>query len=93
MELAIRILADYYAKHGYLEQMIDPTQIIQDRCYRALCRIKEIWEDETLEDPECFQKSRRLSVSWKNWEQMRESVMILDKKSPGDHSPGDCCLV
>ena len=56
MELAIKILADYYAKHGYLEQMVEPAVIIRDRCYRALCRIKEILEDETLEDPECFQK-------------------------------------
>lgn len=56
MELAIKILADYYAKHGYLEQMIDPTVIVCDRCYWALCRIKEILEDETLDDPQCFQK-------------------------------------
>ena len=56
MELYIKILADYYAKHGYLEQMVDPTVIIQDRCYQALCRIKEILEDDTLEDPECFLK-------------------------------------
>lgn len=56
MELAVRILADYYAKHGYLENMIDTTVIIQDRCYQALCRIKEILEDETLDDPACFQK-------------------------------------
>ena len=56
MELAIKILADYYAKHGYLEQMVEPAVIIRDRCYRALCRIKEILEDETPEDPECFQK-------------------------------------
>lgn len=56
MELAVKILADYYAKHGYLEQMIDPTVIVCDRCYQALCRIKEILEDENLEDPACFQK-------------------------------------
>ena len=56
MELAIKILADYYARHGYLDQMIDPTAIVQDRCYHALRRIKESLEDDTLEDPECFQK-------------------------------------
>ena len=56
MELAIKILADYYARHGYLEQMIDSTVIIHDRCHQALCNIKKILEDETLEDPECFQK-------------------------------------
>lgn len=56
MELYIKILADFYAKHGYLEQMVDPTTIIQDRCYQALCRIREILCDDTLEDPECFLK-------------------------------------
>ena len=56
MEPAIKILADYYAKHGYLEQMIDPTVIVCDRCYGALRRIREILEDESLDDPQCFQK-------------------------------------
>ena len=56
MELAIKILADFYARHGYLEHMADPTAIIQDRCYQVLCRIKGILEDETLEDPQCFLK-------------------------------------
>jgi len=45
MELAIKILADFYARHGYLEHMADPTAIIQDRCYQVLCRIKGILED------------------------------------------------
>lgn len=56
MELYIKILADFYAKHGYLEQMVDPTAILQDRCYQALCQIREILQDDTLEDPECFYK-------------------------------------
>ena len=56
MELYRKILADYFARHGYLESMVDCTAIVQDRCYQALCRIKEILEDDTLSDPECFHK-------------------------------------
>lgn len=32
MELYHKILADYFAKYGYLEQMVDATAIVQDRC-------------------------------------------------------------
>lgn len=53
-ELYLKILAEYYAEFGDLEKRVDGTKIVQDRCYQALCRIKEILEDDSLEDPECF---------------------------------------
>lgn len=56
MELYYQILADYYAKQGRSNEMVDATAIVRDRCYQALCNIKEILEDDTLEDPECFYK-------------------------------------
>lgn len=35
---------------------IDAEKIVQMECYKALQKIKEIIEDETLDDPECFIK-------------------------------------
>ena len=64
-ELYIKILAEYYAEHGELEREVDGTKIVQDQCYRALCRIKEILEDDSIEDPECF---------WR----IEEIVMVLE---------------
>lgn len=56
MELYHKILADYFAKYGYLDELVDATVIVQDRCYQALCRIKAILEDDGLDDPECFRR-------------------------------------
>lgn len=56
MELYYKILADYFARYGYLGQMVDASPVIQDRCYQAICRIKGILEDDTMEDPECIIK-------------------------------------
>ena len=35
-------------------EKLDGTKIVCDRCYRALCKIKQILEDDSLDDPECF---------------------------------------
>ena len=32
------------------------SEVIEGRCYQALQRIKAIIQDDSLEDPECFQK-------------------------------------
>lgn len=60
MELYHKILADYFARYGYLEELIDSTAIVQDRCYQALCRIKEILEDDSMDDPECFSRIEKI---------------------------------
>ena len=54
MELYHKILAEYYAEYGNLDEKLDGTKIVCDRCYRALCKIKQILEDDSLDDPECF---------------------------------------
>jgi len=55
VELYIKILADYFARHGYLEEMVDATEIVQDQCYLALCKIREILADGSRSDAACFQ--------------------------------------
>ena len=56
MELYTLILADYYAKYSGLESRIDSTAIVRDRCYQAICRIRQILADDMLEDVECFRQ-------------------------------------
>lgn len=34
----------------------DVSKIVELECYRALCRIKTILEDDSLHDSECFQQ-------------------------------------
>ncbi|MBQ9097824.1 MAG: hypothetical protein IJY50_00130 [Clostridia bacterium] len=35
---------------------LDPSQIIETECYQALQKIKAIVEDDSLDDPRCFEK-------------------------------------
>lgn len=60
MELYHKILADYYAKHGYLDQMVDGTAVVRDMCYQAICEIKAVLEDDSLDDSECFMRIERI---------------------------------
>jgi len=34
----------------------EPSAIVEGECYRALVRIKDILEDDSLQDPDCFLK-------------------------------------
>lgn len=56
MDLYRKILAEYYAEFGGLDDRMDGTVIVQDRCCRAIREIREILMDQTLEDPACFLK-------------------------------------
>lgn len=54
MELYHKILAEYFAEYGNLDEKINAAEIVCDRCYQALRRIKQILEYDSLEDPERF---------------------------------------
>lgn len=56
MELYHKILAEYFAEYGNLDEKINAAEIVCDRCYQALCRIRQILDDDSLEDPECFRR-------------------------------------
>lgn len=56
MELYEQILVNYLVENMRLGELVDTSMIVHDRCYRALCQIKEILEDDKLEDSECFYK-------------------------------------
>ena len=56
MDLYRKILAEYYAIYGGLDERMDGTAIVQDVCCRAILEIREILRDESLEDQNCFAK-------------------------------------
>lgn len=41
---------------SFAGQELDPAKIVESVCYQALCKIKEIIEDDSLEDDACFMK-------------------------------------
>lgn len=60
MDFWIEILAQYLAREQvqfvFANPVPDPSAIVEGECYRALKKIKQILEDDTLEDTDCFLK-------------------------------------
>lgn len=58
MELYSEILAHYLSQETaqiiFPDLKINANEIVELQCYQALCRIKEIIQDETLDDEACF---------------------------------------
>ena len=38
----------------------NPSEIVESVCYRALEKIKAIVQDDSLDDPECFEKIEQI---------------------------------
>ena len=60
MELFEQILWRYLAGQAIVisfpDLCIEPEKIIELRCYQAIKKIKDIIENDSLEDAECFMK-------------------------------------
>lgn len=60
MKLCTEILAYYLSKESaqimFPELQLNAKEIVQLQCYQALCKIRDIIHDDTLEDAECFQR-------------------------------------
>ncbi|MBR5633058.1 MAG: hypothetical protein IKW68_03680 [Clostridia bacterium] len=60
MELYEQIICRYFDEHKLEiirdEIMAECDKIVEMECYKALLQIKEILEDESLTDKECFMK-------------------------------------
>lgn len=58
MELYVEILARYLSKKDaqivFPDLQLNAKEIVEQKCYQALCRIKDVIQDDTLEDAECF---------------------------------------
>ena len=63
MDFFMKILAKTLAEHGAAitisggEEM---ERLMRERCVQALREIREVLDDDTLDDPECFQRIERI---------------------------------
>ena len=55
-ELLIKALENERVEVTFPDLKLDPEEIVEMKSYAALCKIKSIIEDDTLDDPECFRK-------------------------------------
>ena len=64
MELNIEILAHFLAQENaqiiFPDLRFDAKEIVELQCYQTLCKIQKIVRDDTLEDPECFERIERI---------------------------------
>ncbi len=55
-EIMVKVLEKKTAMVEFPGLQIEAEKIVEQECYRALLRIKNIIEDERLEDEDCFWK-------------------------------------
>lgn len=56
MEPYQEILVEYFADLVLQNRPIDAQKIVEGQCFRAICKIRDILSDSTLEDDTCFLK-------------------------------------
>ncbi len=59
-EIIINILSKEKAEISFPNINIDINKIVSDKCYYALKSIKDILEDTSLDDKECFMKIEKI---------------------------------
>lgn len=55
-ELLVKALEGERMEVTFPNMKLDPAELVELKSYAALCRIKSIIEDDTLDDPACFKK-------------------------------------
>ncbi|WP_195543366.1 hypothetical protein [Massiliimalia timonensis] len=55
-EILLKVLERETVQVTFPGLRLNADEIIRQESYRALCNIKRILEDDSLEDPECFIK-------------------------------------
>ena len=55
-EIIVKILEQEDIHITFPNLKINPSEIVEMKCYKALQKIKAIIEDDSLEDSECFMK-------------------------------------
>lgn len=59
-EILIKILEKENIEIYFPNLINTPVEIVESECYKILKKIKEIIEDDTLEDKECFMRIERI---------------------------------
>ena len=60
LDLLAKILAKGEVQIHFSGIELDANKLIYEKCYWALCEIKKVIEDDTLEDPECFMRIEKI---------------------------------
>lgn len=64
MNMDIEILAHYLARENahiiFPSLQLNAKEIIEQQCFQALKKIREIVRDDTLEDAECFERIEQI---------------------------------
>ncbi len=55
-EILVKVLEEHTAQVEFPTLKIDAEKIVEQVCYQALLRIKEIIADDSLDDAKCFCK-------------------------------------
>lgn len=55
-EILVKALENGRIEVTFPDLNLDPKELVDLKSYAALCRIKRIVEDESLDDPSCFRK-------------------------------------
>lgn len=70
MKLYTEILANYLSQENaqivFPNLKLNAKEIVEMQCYEALRRIKDILDDDTLEDDECFLKIEEIIRTFKD---------------------------
>lgn len=51
-----KILSEQPAQITFSNLSLNTAEIVELECYRMLCQIKSILDNDSIDDPECFQK-------------------------------------
>lgn len=62
-EILVKILQQQQLQITFPNVNIDVNEIMENECYQALQKIKEIIQDDTLEDVECFMKIEKSGLT------------------------------
>lgn len=69
MELYHEIFTSYFLRNVDMERFFDGTAIVKDQCYQMLCAIKATLEDDTLDDPTCFERIEQIVCIFEQYAQ------------------------
>lgn len=59
-EILAYILSREQAQITFPNITVNPSALIEDTCYQALLKIKQILENKDLDDPECFLRIEKI---------------------------------
>lgn len=54
------LLKDETLSEGLIQQMLSPQEMVEMTCYQSLKKIREIIQDDSLDDPACFYKIEKI---------------------------------